>query len=135
MMSERDDPVQDTEAPPGNRDQRNNRRLLRSASGMSLITMLSRVLGLVREQARAYFLGTSAGADAFGIAFLIPNLFRRLVGEGAMTAAFIPVFSGMMKREERARLWDKALEFWPPYADYQRKTQREIPLVVLDPIG
>jgi proline iminopeptidase len=37
--------------------------------------------------------------------------------------------------EERARLWQKALEFWPPYADYQQKTQREIPVVVLDPIG
>ena len=36
---------------------------------------------------------------------------------------------------ERARLWQKALEFWPPYADYQKKTAREIPVVVLDPIG
>lgn len=37
--------------------------------------------------------------------------------------------------EERARLWEKSLKFWPPYADYQRKTQREIPVVMLDPIG
>jgi deazaflavin-dependent oxidoreductase (nitroreductase family) len=37
--------------------------------------------------------------------------------------------------EERARLWAKALEFWPPYADYQTKTEREIPVVVLDPVG
>ena len=36
--------------------------------------------------------------------------------------------------EERARLWEKALKFWPPYADYQRKTEREIPVVVLDPV-
>ena len=35
---------------------------------------------------------------------------------------------------ERARLWQKALEFWPPYADYQLKTEREIPVVVLDPV-
>jgi len=35
---------------------------------------------------------------------------------------------------ERARLWEKALGFWPPYADYQKKTEREIPVVVLDPI-
>jgi deazaflavin-dependent oxidoreductase (nitroreductase family) len=35
---------------------------------------------------------------------------------------------------ERARLWQKALEFWPPYADYQRKTEREIPVVVLEPV-
>ncbi len=36
--------------------------------------------------------------------------------------------------EERARLWEEALKFWPPYADYQRKTEREIPVVVLDPV-
>lgn len=35
---------------------------------------------------------------------------------------------------ERARLWEQALQFWPPYADYQKKTEREIPVVVLDPI-
>ena len=35
---------------------------------------------------------------------------------------------------ERARLWEKALEFWPPYADYQTKTDREIPVVVLEPV-
>ena len=37
--------------------------------------------------------------------------------------------------EERARLWEESLKFWPPYADYQRKTEREIPVVVLDPVG
>lgn len=36
--------------------------------------------------------------------------------------------------DERTRLWEKALSFWPPYADYQRKTEREIPVVVLDPV-
>ena len=36
--------------------------------------------------------------------------------------------------EERTRLWEKSLEFWPPYADYQLKTEREIPVVVLDPV-
>ncbi|TCZ64908.1 nitroreductase family deazaflavin-dependent oxidoreductase [Roseicella aquatilis] len=36
--------------------------------------------------------------------------------------------------EERARLWQRALEFWPPYAEYQQKTEREIPVVVLDPV-
>jgi deazaflavin-dependent oxidoreductase (nitroreductase family) len=37
--------------------------------------------------------------------------------------------------EERALLWEKALKFWPPYADYQKKTEREIPVVVLEPVG
>ena len=67
--------------------------LLRSALGMSGITLLSRILGLVREQVRAHFLGTTFASDAFGIAFQIPNLLRRLVGEGAMSAAFIPIFT------------------------------------------
>jgi len=67
--------------------------LLRSALGMSGITMASRVLGLVREQVRAHFLGTTFASDAFGIAFQIPNLLRRLVAEGAMSAAFIPIFT------------------------------------------
>ena len=40
----------------------------------------------------------------------------------------------MAAGEERHRLWQKALEFWPPYADYQLKTEREIPVVVLDPV-
>ncbi len=37
--------------------------------------------------------------------------------------------------EERTRLWSEALKFWPPYADYEKKTEREIPVVVLDPVG
>ena len=37
--------------------------------------------------------------------------------------------------DERGRLWEKSLEFWPPYADYRKKTEREIPVMVLDPVG
>ncbi|MCB9787571.1 MAG: murein biosynthesis integral membrane protein MurJ [Deltaproteobacteria bacterium] len=72
---------------------------------MSAMTLLSRVLGLVREQVRAVYLGTSAASDAFGLASTIPNLFRRLVAEGAMTAAFIPVLAEYMRRgkEEETR--------------------------------
>ena len=69
------------------------RGLLRSASVMTVMTLLSRVLGLVREQVRAFLLGTGAASDAFGLAAVIPNLMRRLLAEGAMTAAFIPVFT------------------------------------------
>ena len=39
-----------------------------------------------------------------------------------------------MTGEERAKLWPVALKFWPPYADYEKKTDREIPVVVLDPV-
>jgi putative peptidoglycan lipid II flippase len=65
---------------------------------MSAMTLLSRVLGLVREQVRAVYLGTGAASDAFGLATSIPNLFRRLVAEGAMTAAFIPVLAEYLRR-------------------------------------
>ena len=83
-------------------DQRTiHRRLLSAAAGLTVLTLLSRVLGLVREQVRGYYLGTGMGSDAFGLAAMIPNLFRRLVGEGAMTAAFIPVFTGYIKKDDK----------------------------------
>ncbi|MCO4769096.1 MAG: murein biosynthesis integral membrane protein MurJ [Deltaproteobacteria bacterium] len=66
---------------------------------MSVITIGSRVLGLVREQVRAHYLGTSMASDAFGLAFQIPNLLRRLVAEGAMSAGFIPVLSEVEEQE------------------------------------
>ena len=77
-----------------------HRRLLSSAAGFTLLTLLSRILGLVREQVRGYYLGTGMGSDAFGLAATIPNLFRRLFAEGAMTAAFVPVFTGYIQRED-----------------------------------
>lgn len=61
------------------------------------MTLLSRVMGLVREMTKARFLGTSASADAFGIAFMIPNLFRRLFAENSISVAFIPTFTGYLK--------------------------------------
>ncbi|MEC9070954.1 MAG: lipid II flippase MurJ, partial [Myxococcota bacterium] len=74
------------------------RSLLRSAGVMTIMTLLSRVLGLVREQVRAFLLGTGMASDAFGLASVIPNLMRRLLAEGAMTAAFIPVFTDYLKK-------------------------------------
>lgn len=56
-------------------------------------TLLSRVLGLVRDVLMATIFGVGAGMDAFFLAFLIPNLFRRLFGEGALSAAIIPVLA------------------------------------------
>ncbi|MDR2445495.1 MAG: murein biosynthesis integral membrane protein MurJ [Spirochaetaceae bacterium] len=73
-----------------------NRSLLRSGSALSLLTLVSRVLGLLREMTKAALLGTSAVSDAFSVAFLIPNLFRRLFAEGSISAAFIPTFKGYL---------------------------------------
>ena len=62
-------------------------------------TMLSRVLGLVRDQLLAAMMGAGPMQDAYQVAFRLPNLFRRLFGEGAFNAAFVPLFSGLLARE------------------------------------
>jgi putative peptidoglycan lipid II flippase len=64
-----------------------------AALGITLMTGLSRLTGFVREQLKARYLGTTHEADAFDIAFIIPNMLRRLLGEGALTASFIPVYA------------------------------------------
>ncbi len=85
---------------------RKPRSLLSSALSLSFFTLCSRILGLVREMTKAAFLGTSIYADAFGIAFMIPNLFRRLFAENSISVAFIPTFRGYLegaKEEEGIR--------------------------------
>jgi putative peptidoglycan lipid II flippase len=62
-------------------------------------TLVSRVLGFARDMLIAALLGTGAIADAFFVALKLPNLFRRLFGEGAFNAAFIPAFSGLLHTE------------------------------------
>ncbi len=67
--------------------------LLRSTGVVSAFTMLSRVLGLIRDVVVAHYFGAGGGADAFFVAFKIPNFFRRLFAEGAFSQAFVPVLS------------------------------------------
>jgi putative peptidoglycan lipid II flippase len=67
--------------------------LLKSASVVSLLTLLSRITGLVRELLIASTFGASSMTDAFNVAFRIPNLFRRFFGEGAFSQAFVPVLA------------------------------------------
>ena len=62
-------------------------------------TMASRVLGLVRDQLLAALMGAGPMQDAYQVAFRLPNLFRRLFGEGAFNAAFVPLFSGLLANE------------------------------------
>ncbi|MDR2602269.1 MAG: murein biosynthesis integral membrane protein MurJ [Spirochaetaceae bacterium] len=71
-------------------------RLIKHGSLLSIFTLCSRVLGLLRETTKAALLGTSALSDAFSVAFLIPNLFRRLFAEGSISTAFIPVFKSCL---------------------------------------
>jgi len=67
--------------------------LLRAASTISLFTLASRVTGLLREVVVASAFGAGAGVDAFNVAFRIPNLLRRLFGEGAFAQAFVPALA------------------------------------------
>jgi len=94
------------------RDRSHDKRLLGSTLAVAVPTLLSRVLGYVRDYFQAVFLGTSRGADAFTVAYIIPNLLRRLTGEGAMTAAFVPVFTEAKKEKSREELWTFANYFF-----------------------
>ena len=70
--------------------------LFRSFFTVSFYTLLSRILGFVRDILIARFLGSTVTADAFFVAFRIPNFFRRVLAEGAYSAALVPVFSGIV---------------------------------------
>ena len=76
-------------------------RMLRNVLTVGGWTMASRALGFVRDMLIAALLGAGPVADAFFVAQKLPNLFRRLFGEGAFNAAFVPAFSGMLAAEGR----------------------------------
>jgi putative peptidoglycan lipid II flippase len=76
--------------------------LLRSVATVGGFTLASRVLGFIRDVMFAAFLGAGPAADAFVIAQRLPNMFRSLFAEGAFSAAFVPLFAGMIAAEGRA---------------------------------
>jgi len=82
-------------------------RLLRSALAVSVPTVMSRLMGYARDSIQAYFLGTGKGMDAFALAFVLPNLLRRLTAEGAMSSSFVPVIA----REKRTKSQAEILHF------------------------
>ena len=82
--------------------------MLKASSAMAIATLTSRVLGMVREMVYAWFMGDTKIAGAFLFAFQIPNLFRRLLGEGALTAAFIPIFKEKEKTHGEIEMWRAA---------------------------
>ncbi len=85
-----------------------HRPVIRSAAVVGACTGISRVLGLLRNVLMAAYFGTSLAQSAFVVAFCVPNLFRRLFGEGALSAAFVPVFSDVLHKEGRASAWKLA---------------------------
>jgi putative peptidoglycan lipid II flippase len=76
--------------------------LLKAASTVSILTLASRITGLVRDQLIAAAFGAGAATDAFNVAFRIPNLLRRLFGEGAFSQAFVPILGATREREGEA---------------------------------
>jgi putative peptidoglycan lipid II flippase len=89
------------------------RRLARSTAIFGAATAVSRALGLVREIIAAYAFGAAGRVNAFTVAFQIPNLVRALVADTALSGAFVPVFSELLEKGERARAWRVASTiFW-----------------------
>ena len=82
--------------------------MLKSSGAMGAATLSSRLLGMVREILYARFMGDGPVAGAFKLAFMVPNLFRRLLGEGALTAAFIPIFKEKERTSGEAEMWRAA---------------------------
>ncbi len=80
-------------------------RFLGSARLIAVCTLGSRVTGLVRDMVVNHIFGQGWVQDAFHYGFLIPNLFRRLFGEGALSAVFVPVFTDVLSEQGRARAW------------------------------
>jgi putative peptidoglycan lipid II flippase len=85
-----------------------NRKLLKSTGVISFATVTSRILGFVRDILIAGRFGTGLLADAFFVAFRIPNLLRDMVGEGAMTAAIVPVLTEYNHIKSREEYWEAA---------------------------
>jgi putative peptidoglycan lipid II flippase len=89
--------------------ERNGTNIARSAGVVSAAVLMSRVTGLVRESVMAAFFGASQAYDAFVLGFRIPNLTRDLFAEGALSSAFVPIFTRYLttrSREEALRLYN-----------------------------
>lgn len=79
------------------------KKMVRDAGVLSVLTMISRVLGLMREMTKAAFLGTGMLSDAFSVSFMIPNFMRRLFAENSIAVAFIPTYKSYLhEKDEKA---------------------------------
>src|SRR3990172_3869950 len=79
--------------------------LFRSAKLIAICTIASRITGLARDMVMNHVYGQRWVQDAFNYGFLIPNLFRRLFGEGALSAVFVPVFMDVLDQRGRSSAW------------------------------
>ncbi len=83
-------------------------QLVKAAGVIGLATFSSRILGFIRDMVLARLFGAGAAADAFFVAYRIPNLLRELFAEGSMSAAFIPIFSEYLTRRTQRDAWELA---------------------------
>ena len=79
------------------------KNILASGLSLSFFTLISRILGLIREITKAALMGTSQLSDAFGVAFMLPNLFRRLFAENSISVAFIPTFRSYLDDDKKEK--------------------------------
>jgi putative peptidoglycan lipid II flippase len=82
--------------------------MVKAAGVVGAATLLSRILGYIRDAAIAWFFGAGLSTDAFIAAFRIPNLFRRLFGEGSLSNVFVPVFTDYITREGQSEAFKLA---------------------------
>lgn len=85
-----------------------DKKMAKAAGIVSLGTLLSRILGFVRDMIIAKMFGAGMLADAFFVAFRIPNMLRGLLGEGALSASFIPIFTEYLTKKNRVESWRMA---------------------------
>jgi len=87
--------------------------LIRSGLIVAILTFLSRIFGMFRELFIATTFGTSSIADSVNVAFKLPNLFRRILGEGALASVFVPIFTDKLKNsKDQANLFASKVFFW-----------------------
>jgi len=97
--------VEPVEIQPPPKEHSVGRAVVRSAGMIGLLTLLSRVMGLARDMGGASIFGAGPEWDAFAFAWMLPNLFRELFGEGALNAAFVPVFSDYLVNKTKEDAW------------------------------
>ena len=113
MVDRPEDPAAERSAASDLAGVASRRRLARSTALFSLATLLSRVVGLFREVVVRRYFGVQGEINTFTVAFQVPNLVRALVADSALSAAFVPIFSEMLEKGDRARAWRVASTiFW-----------------------
>lgn len=118
-------------------DGNRTRGLFRGLRVVSLLTLLSRILGMIRDIGMATLFGNGPIMDSFSVAFKLPNLMRRLLGEGALSTAFLPMFLRELEQNGRASSWKlvTAVLFWLMVFSVLVVSAAETVLIILSTTG